>query len=81
MYNHKTEDVWEAIGVDEESVFEKLDKINADCVNKQKRPSEKIEKMTNKFNKKELSAIILMMEFRIRNLSGLKYKEELKGYE
>ena len=79
-YNHNTSSVWEAIGVNESSLTTKLTKLNSNCVSERKKPSEKIEKMVKTFTKDELSAIIIMMEFKIRTMSHAKSKEIEKSY-
>jgi len=81
MYKHDTKDVWEAIGVDEKKLLKKLGTISVDCIRKGKKPSEKIEKMANSFSRKELSAITIMMEYKIRNMKEKIKRESLIGYE
>jgi len=81
MYNHNTDNVWKAIGVDEDKLMKRLKDVTIDCLVRKRKPSEKIEKMANEFKKSELSAIIVMMEYRIRNLKEQKNFEKLIGYQ
>ncbi len=81
MYKHESEDVWKAINVDKNKLFEKLKTVSTECVLKENKPSEKIEKMSKQFNKAELSAIIMMMEYRIANLKERKHNEVNVSYQ
>ena len=80
--NHKAECVWDAIGLDEEELIKKLTSLTKVCVKEQKLPSEKIEMLSKQLNKLELAAIILMLEFKIRNLTPdpVSVEETNKGY-
>jgi len=80
IYNHNTTDVWKAIGIDGDSVTKRLVKLSLDCTSNRRKPSEKIENMSKVFTKDELSAIVVMMEFKIRNMEHTKNSEIAKSY-
>jgi len=80
MYSHKGQDVWKAIGVNGESVIKRLRELAIDCVIKKKLPSEKIEMLANEFNTAELSAIIMMMEFKLAEYRHARSNEIDKSY-
>ena len=80
MFDHKEEDVWKAIKLDERKVLDKLKSIATQCTKEKKLPSEKIEMLSKEFNPVELSAIILMLEFRIHNILLYQTNTVMTGY-